>query len=320
MAAAKGKKGGFKGMECPFTKKQFLAEAKDITVEMTLKPRLFANGRFGFQKAGGIMKVVADGPNGHGLGEKAAYTQPSCTAHVKASKKGADLLCSEEFMREATPFKESFVLHPHEFKPGSFGWYTSQSHDVMVGGKQLRLQLVFNAPIRKSKERADAEVDPKVPVVASGGPLAIIPGVGPMTEQELITAGINTIEDAAAQLTTGSLTHAIPRIERIAQRAQEILTGEQDPLVTEMQLDPFVTNEQQFRTRQAEGYTDVVMKSLVDGRNICKIQNDQIIDVVEEKGDSYVVRWNNLEGLVKKTNIIPASIDDMKAESPEIRL
>jgi len=159
-------------------------------------------------------KVDADGANGHGLGDKAAYVRPSCIAHVHGAKADDGLPSKEEFMRKAKMLKENFVLNPVEFSTGNFGWYAYRRQEAKVDGKPLPLQLNFNAPINKSKEKGDAEEDPAVasidpdaikkymPVIGEAqakdrDDLTKIRGIGPWIEKRLNRIKIFTFKQIA---------------------------------------------------------------------------------------------------------------------------
>jgi hypothetical protein len=58
--------------------------------------------------------------------------------------------------------------------------------------------------------------------------------------------------------------------------------------------------------QQAEGYPTVVMKQSGSDIILCHIPNEQTVIKIADEGNDYRVRWNDKEGLVKKSNTRPA--------------
>eukprot|EP00931_Biecheleriopsis_adriatica_P080181 TRINITY_DN53533_c0_g1_i1.p1 TRINITY_DN53533_c0_g1~~TRINITY_DN53533_c0_g1_i1.p1 ORF type:complete len:374 (-),score=116.19 TRINITY_DN53533_c0_g1_i1:32-1153(-) len=176
------KKGGFSSMDCPFSKSEFLDKAKDTTMVLELMPKKFGPGGYGYQKSGGVCKVEADGPDSSELGDKICYVQASCIANVLGSKQaqeaGKSLPTADAFLKKAKPFNVTFEISPVEFSTGSFGWMAHRKQQVTVDGKELTLQVNFNAPIRKSKEKGDEEEDPAVAGIDADSIKEHIPTIG----------------------------------------------------------------------------------------------------------------------------------------------
>jgi predicted flap endonuclease-1-like 5' DNA nuclease len=211
---AKKAKGGFKGMDCPFAKSEFLSQAKAIKIELEVKPKVFGPGGYGWQKGGGIKKIEAEGDGGHGLKDKPAYVRPSCIAQVFGSKgdgKEVDLP-TKKFMSKAEPWTASFEAEPVEFSTGSFGWHAHSKRAEVVDGKPLQLQVNLNAPINGSKDKGEEE--PEDPALADIDANAIVDdlkiigraeakdrddltklrGIGPWIEKRLNKIGIYTFK------------------------------------------------------------------------------------------------------------------------------
>ena len=71
-----------------------------------------------------------------------------------------------------------------------------------------------------------------------------------------------------------------------------------------------------LQAQQADGFPEVVMKQR-NGRTICKIPNGEQLTLISDKGIDYLVRWNDKEGLVKKTNTVPVFADEEEDEEEE---
>mmetsp|Transcript_102056 Transcript_102056/g.304551 ORF Transcript_102056/g.304551 Transcript_102056/m.304551 type:complete len:361 (-) Transcript_102056:27-1109(-) len=247
------KKGGFKGMDCPFSKSHFMAHAKDTKMELELQPKVFGPGamqKYGYQKSGGLAKVEADGPDSSELDDKIAYVRPSCIAHVADA-----VFSSAEFMKKAKPFKVEFDISPVEFSTGSFGWHAHRKHEVTVDGKRLSLMVNFNAPINKSKEKDEEEEDPvtasidadaikkHLPVIGEAtakdkDDLTKIRGIGPWIEKRLNKIKVFTFQQIAKMTSeiedavNVAIKYFLGRVRRDewVLQAQKIVGGKWDEL------------------------------------------------------------------------------------------
>lgn len=240
------KKGGFRGMDCPFTKSHFLANAKDTTMRLTLNPKKFRPGGYGYQKCGGTTKIeVAD---------KVVYVRPSCIANVLGSKYGSGLP-EATFLKEAKAFEVTFDISPVEFSTGSFGWMAHRKQTKTAAGSELCLQVNFNAPIVASKEKGDAEEDPVtasidpdalkqfMPIIGSEtaenkDDLTKIRGIGPWIEKRLNKIRIFTFRQISlmtpkiVEVVNDAIKYFEGRVHRDewVLQAQKIIGGKWDEL------------------------------------------------------------------------------------------
>jgi len=78
-------------------------------------------------------------------------------------------------------------------------------------------------------------------------------------------------------------------------------------LVKKANTVPAPGSQAELIAKQADGHAELVMKHKGNKRVLCKIPNGEILMKIAETGEDYLVRWHQThEGLVKKTNIVPA--------------
>lgn len=178
----KGGAGGFKGMECPFTKSEFMRKARELQMDFEMKPKEFGPGGFGWQKAGGVTKVMVD--------DVVVYVRASCIAHVVGSKTKEFPIDVDTFMKTAKPLKKTFDVVPCEFSTGSFGWMCHCREEVMVDGVSRPVQLNFNIPINTSKavgNGAEDEVVQEIEASALDSKYLSMLGSATMKERDDLT-------------------------------------------------------------------------------------------------------------------------------------
>jgi len=176
-----------------------MASARDMKMELELKPKKFGPGGFGWQKTGGITKVMVD--------DVPVFVRASCIAHVIGSKDGSFAVSESTFMKTAEALKAEFDVEPCEFSTGSFGWMAHRKQYVTVGGQSVQVQLNFNVPINNSKDAAVEEEDEVAEAIsdtsiskyfsvlgtatsADRDDLTKIRGIGPWIEARLNKIGI----------------------------------------------------------------------------------------------------------------------------------
>ena len=62
------------------------------------------------------------------------------------------------------------ALMVKEFSTGSFGWFSNEKLDLMVGGEKVRCQMNFTLVVVGSKEAPAKKVPPKAPAKTSAKP------------------------------------------------------------------------------------------------------------------------------------------------------
>ena len=124
------------------TRAEFLAHAKQVTLELPLSPKLFSTGSVGLNANGRFTEMV----NG-----KALTCQLGANLTVIDTKELKDEQ-KVELLDKMKAEKRSFVLNVKEFSTGSIGWNATGKDTIKLNdGTDCRCQVSINFTVNGSK-------------------------------------------------------------------------------------------------------------------------------------------------------------------------
>lgn len=210
---------------CPVSKADFLVKAEEHTFKLTLHPKEFTGGTFGWSKAGGRSNVELGASLGN---EKVLCSGPSFNCVVHGAKDGSCGLTSKQFMKAAGDKEFEMKCLPYEFSTGSLGWQGHSKESTELAGKTLQLECNLNCPIMNSNspeppppplpaatEKVDFETIGRA-TEAEKDDLKKINGIGPFIERKCNGIGIYTFKQISLMT---------PKIEDDVNEAIEYFIG-----------------------------------------------------------------------------------------------